>query len=81
MTLAELEKRITALENTVAQLQAQVAQQSKPAGPWWVTEAGLFANDPVFDEVVRLGREYRESLHPDRKKPKKQKKQQKDAHS
>lgn len=73
MTLDELEKRVAALEKAVTQLQAQVGKEPTGAGPWWITEAGRFANDPVFDEIVRLGREYRESLHPDRrkKKPKK----------
>jgi hypothetical protein len=32
--------------------------------PWYIKHAGHFANDPAFDEIVRLGREYRQSLHP-----------------
>jgi hypothetical protein len=35
-----------------------------------VQDAGRFANDPIFDEMVRLGREYRESLRPGRGKKK-----------
>lgn len=29
--------------------------------------SGAFANDPIFLEAMRLGREYRESLRPDAK--------------
>jgi hypothetical protein len=67
MTTAELEARLTALEKTVEELRAQV---SPPVRHWWHDEAGRFAGDPVFDEIVRLGREYRESLRPGRRKKK-----------
>jgi hypothetical protein len=63
MTLADLEKRLLALEQTVEKLQKQV-DKNDPDVPWWLKNAGMFANDPVFDEIVRLGREYRESLRP-----------------
>ncbi|HWE35978.1 MAG TPA: hypothetical protein VG406_05340 [Isosphaeraceae bacterium] len=29
---------------------------------WWIEGAGRFADDPAFEEMVRLGGEYRESL-------------------
>jgi hypothetical protein len=61
MTVAELEVRLVALEKVVSTLQARVEQASGPGRHWWHEEAGRFANDPVFDEIVRLGREYRES--------------------
>ena len=34
---------------------------------------GIFANDPAFEEAMRLGREYRESLRPKSRKTKKSK--------
>jgi hypothetical protein len=68
MTLKELERRLIALEQTVALLQAQVNRTNDPNRPWWQNVAGSFANDPVFEEIVRLGREYRESLRPGAKK-------------
>ena len=67
MTIAELTKRVEALELALAELRAK--QESPPNGqrPWWREDAGRFANDPVFDEIVRLGREYRDSQRPGRR--------------
>lgn len=31
--------------------------------PWWEQIAGTFANNSVYDEAMRLGQEYRNSLH------------------
>jgi hypothetical protein len=70
MTTAELEQRLAALERAVEQIQAQLAQSPAQQRHWWHDDAGRFANDPVFDEIVRLGREYRESLRPQRGKKK-----------
>jgi hypothetical protein len=82
MSLAELERRVTALEEAVARIEGQVAPTPATQRHWWHDDAGAFANDPVFDEIVRLGREYRESLHPDRRKKKKSQKPTKNnAHS
>ena len=64
MTTAELEQRLLALEKTVEQLKAQVSRFANPTRPWWLEIAGRFANDPVFEEIVRLGAEYRKSLRP-----------------
>jgi hypothetical protein len=65
MTVAEIEQRLLALEATVAQLKAKVASTQGLNRPWYLEGAGRFANDPVFDEIVRLGREYRQSLRDD----------------
>ncbi len=70
MKNAEIVERLAALEQVVEQLKAKVEAASPPKAPWWETEAGRFKNDPVFDEIVRLGREYRESLRPGRRKVK-----------
>lgn len=37
------------------------------AAAWWDADAGRFANDPVFDEMIRLGRKAREAERPKRK--------------
>ena len=40
------------------------------SGSWWVEQAGKFANDPVYDEIVRRGKAYRQSQRPrPRKRP------------
>ncbi|MFN4259750.1 MAG: hypothetical protein ACK4RK_10660 [Gemmataceae bacterium] len=82
MTLAELAKRLEALEKEVAELRAKVTMPTpETQRHWWRDNAGKFANDPVFEEIVRLGREYRESLHPDRQKKKKKTRKKADAGS
>jgi len=64
MTISQLAQRLTALEKAFAQLKDQVDRSSPPHRQWWLEDAGHFANDPVFDEIVRLGQEYRRSLRP-----------------
>ena len=62
-----LEERVALLERDVLQLKQQL---SKPAAiPWWEQISGVFANTPAFDEVVELGRRYRESQHPAEENP------------
>ena len=62
MSNAQLEKRIAALEAEVAGLKLRAG--SSASKPWWETTYGIFANDPAYDEAMRLGREYRESTRP-----------------
>jgi hypothetical protein len=61
MTIQELEVRLGALEHQVAELKREI----KPLRPLSdVRETfGMFANDPGFDEVVKLGREYRDEIN------------------
>ena len=61
MTLQELEQRVHDLERQVAELQREV----RPLRPFSsVSDTfGMFANDPDFDEIVRLGREYRDQVN------------------
>ena len=71
MTVAQLEKRVAALEKALDELRAKVEDSPVEPRHWWRDDAGRFANDPLFDEMTRLGKEYRESLNPYRKKKKK----------
>ena len=69
MTQAEIEERLIALETEIRLVKMQQVSPNKADPHWVLAHAGRFADDPGFDEVVRLGREYRESLRP---KPKKE---------
>jgi hypothetical protein len=59
--LADLERRLAAVEAAVAELRAQ--QKTTLDSNWLERIAGISSDNPAFDEVVRLGREFRES-HP-----------------
>ena len=67
MTVKELTRRLEALEEAVSELRREVRGSAEQGRKWW-RAGGRFANDPVFEEIVRLGREYRESLRPGRGK-------------
>ena len=71
MVAASLQQRVAALEAEVARLKARIEAKEQPADPWLQTVWGAFADDPAFEEAMRLGREYRESLRPKRLKRRK----------
>lgn len=64
MSAKELEKRIEVLEREVEDLKRHLKKGNDKEEPWYDRVAGMFANDPVFDEIVERGRQYRESLRP-----------------
>ena len=65
MTIETLADRVKTLENELAQLKQQVAMSHPPPVVHrWEKIIGTFANSEGFEEAVRLGREYRESLRP-----------------
>jgi len=55
----QVEKRVKALEKTMRRL---VQAEPRIDRNWYRTQAGRFASDPDFDEIVRLGKAYRRSL-------------------
>ena len=63
MTLSALEKRVTALEEELAALRRKI-EGAGAVEPWWQRIAGTFEHDPIYEEAMRLGRKYRESLRP-----------------
>lgn len=72
-TNIKLESRVAILEAKVTQLQDKLETVAPGTKPWWEYVVGAFADDPAFEEAMRLGREYRESLHPKpTKKPERQ---------
>lgn len=58
MTLQQLERKVEELELQIAELRREL----KPLKPFANIEStfGLFADDPGFDDVIQLGREFRE---------------------
>jgi hypothetical protein len=57
----QLEERIAILEVELARLKNKVEGNSL-SEPWWQKITGKFADNPAYDETMKLGREYRESL-------------------
>ena len=58
---SSLEKRLAALEREVAELKLRLS--TRPVNGNWVDDiAGSMKQIPQFEEVVRLGREFRETM-------------------
>jgi hypothetical protein len=58
-----LKDRVQKLERDVGELMSRTTGQADQ--PWWQRIAGRFENDAAFEEIVRLGREYREAQVPE----------------
>lgn len=58
----QLEERVAHLETEVARLKHKI--ENDIPKPWWEQIAGTFADNSAYDEAMRLGREYRDSLRP-----------------
>jgi hypothetical protein len=62
-TTLTLEQRIAALEKEVAGLKQARQATPAPVGREWLDDLyGKFSGDPVFEEAMKLGRQYRQSL-------------------
>ena len=55
MASADLEKRVKALEDEVAKLKVKLESSGSEGTPWWKQISGIFADDPAFEEAMRLG--------------------------
>ncbi|NCR74406.1 MAG: hypothetical protein GPI92_01920 [Microcystis aeruginosa K13-06] len=53
-----LEQRVTALETELLEIKQKLTQPHS----WWLKIAGSFEEDQTFDEVVKLGQEWRKSV-------------------
>ncbi|MEL6603007.1 MAG: hypothetical protein AAFP20_07255 [Cyanobacteria bacterium J06614_10] len=63
-----LEARVALLEAEVARLKDKLDNQAMPESssiPWWEKIVGTFADDPMYDEAMQLGKEYRDSQRSD----------------
>ena len=61
MTTTELENRLTAIEQELAQLRQERNAKPHPAEALEATH-GTFENDEAFKEATRLGRKWRNSV-------------------
>lgn len=61
MTLEQLERKVNDLERQVAELQSELKPMRPMASA--ADTFGMFREDPMFDEIVRLGREYRDQIN------------------
>jgi hypothetical protein len=61
---ADIEKRVAVLEEELASLRRTV-EGSEGLKPWWERIAVTFENDPIYEQAMKLGRQYRRSLKPD----------------
>ncbi len=65
MTAATLEERVEQLESKLQQMQEQLAQQTSVKKQGWRWFVGIDADNPHFEEAVRLGQEWRNADRPD----------------
>lgn len=59
-TVPDIEERVAHLETRMAQLERQI-EHAEPEADWLLQSVGAFKKYSSFDELVRLGREFRES--------------------
>ena len=62
MSETEATLKMKEMEVEIASLKKKVQRLEEIEGldiPWWKKIAGTFADDPMYDEAMRLGREYR----------------------
>jgi hypothetical protein len=64
MALSEIELRVAALEAEMVRVKKRLEEGPVEPGDWLSEIYGAFANDSHFEEAMRLGRKYRESLRP-----------------
>ncbi len=69
MATVSLEDRVAALEAEVKRLKDLIDNGREKRG--WKAIVGSFANDPLYEEAMKLGREYRESTRPGKRKKRK----------
>ena len=62
-TRSDLEQRLADLEAEMSNLKRKVDQLER-AEPWWQQITGTFEEDPIYEEAMKRGRQYRESLRP-----------------
>ena len=61
-TLETFEERLTTLEQEMTRVKKRLeSQNARQTNPWLDHVYGAFKDDPLFEEAVKYGREWRES--------------------
>lgn len=63
MGQSDLETRVAKLETEFKTLRQRIDEQPSPMKDWRAI-IGTFADDPIFEEAMKLGREYRTITRP-----------------
>jgi hypothetical protein len=62
LEITDLAERVTALERELRKVKTTLKVATNATQkPWWEQRAGQFKNDPLFDQIVAAGQEYRRS--------------------
>ena len=62
MSAPSLEERVSQLEKQMSHVLDKI--EARPRKPGWISKtAGSFADCPEFDDIVRLGREFRQEMN------------------
>jgi hypothetical protein len=67
-TNSTIEDRLEAVEDAIAELKSRLEVQ-RPNSDWMDQVIGVFKDEPAFDEVIRLGREFRMADRPTEDSP------------
>jgi hypothetical protein len=59
MSIAQLEKRLAAVEAELAKLKNSVQPEDEGRLPWWRRITGRFEGDRMYARAMKLGKEYR----------------------
>ncbi|HET6384893.1 MAG TPA: hypothetical protein VFJ58_15980 [Armatimonadota bacterium] len=64
MATGTLEERVQRLESIVQEVQGRLAQKPSVTKSGWRWFVGIDANNPHFEDAVRLGQEWRKADRP-----------------
>ncbi len=64
MATETLEERVEKLESKLQEVQEQLAQPPSAKKRGWRWFVGIYADSPDFEEVVRIGQEWRNADRP-----------------
>lgn len=61
MESTTLEKRVETLEHEIHIMKEAFQKFEQKEQPWWISQAGIFKDDPLFDRIVEAGQQYRKT--------------------